>query len=152
MKKLTYEQALHRLAAYCSRAEKCLFDIRQKLEKWEIEDSDQKKLIAVLQKEKYLDEERFCCAFVHDKSQYNRWGYHKIKFELKKKQLPEDLISKALQTLDSKETSKQLLDLLKQKRPSVKGKDEYEIREKLMRFAAGRGYAIEDIKNCLSIL
>ena len=38
-----------------------------------------------------------------------------------------------------------LRQILEKKRPSVKGKNEYEIRGKLIRFALGKGFAMDDI-------
>ena len=36
MSKLTKEKALHRLAAYCSTGERCIADIKKKLERWNV--------------------------------------------------------------------------------------------------------------------
>ena len=146
---MTYEQALHRLAAYCSRAERCSWDIRRKMDEWTIPAEQQDQIIRQLQKEKFLDEERYCKAFVNDKAQYNRWGIHKIRFELRKKQLPEPLISEALRNLDPKENRARLQLLITQKKKSVKGKNEWEIRQKLLRFAASKGFSQEEIERVL---
>ena len=150
MKPITYEQALHRMAAYCSRAERCIYDIRQKLIRWELSADQQNKIILHLQKEKFLDESRYCRAFVNDKSKYNQWGSYKIKYTLKKKNIPEGLIKEALQTIDPKESRKQLHQLLQNKRKTIKGKNDFEIKQKLMRFAASRGFSLDEIEKALS--
>jgi regulatory protein len=149
MNKVNFEIALHRLAAYCSRAERCVYDIRQKMLRWELSDSDQKKILQRLQAEKFLDEQRFCKAFVNDKSKYSHWGAYKIKYALKNKQIPPELIDEAMQHIDPLENREQLRELLKKKRKTVKGANEYEIRIKLMRFAAGRGFSPDDINAAL---
>ena len=149
MKPITYEQALHRMAAYCSRAERCIHDIRQKLTRWELTLDQQNKIIQHLQKEKFLDEIRFCRAFVNDKSKYNQWGNYKIKYELKKKNIPEDLIKEALQAINPKESRKQLCQLLQNKKKNIKGKNDFEIKQKLIRFAASRGFSLEEIEKAL---
>jgi len=149
MNKLTYEQALHRLAAYCSRAERCIWDVRQRMDAWEIPADQQEPIIQHLQKEKFLDEERYCKAFVNDKTKYNRWGINKIRFELKKKQIPESLISGELKNLLPEENRERLRLLIEQKRKSVKGKNEWEIRQKLLRFAASRGFSSDDIESVI---
>jgi len=149
MNKLSYEQTLHRLAAYCSRAERCEWDIRRKMDVREIPFDQQNSIIQQLRKEKFLDEERYCKAFVNDKVKYNRWGINKIRFELGKRQIPEILIREALKNLDPKETREQLRQLIEQKKKSVKGKNEWEIQQKLLRFAASRGFSQEDIEAVL---
>jgi regulatory protein len=149
MKPMTYEQALHRLAAWCSRAERCVYDLRRKMDVWKISREDQEKIIQRLQQEKFLDESRYCLAFVKDKFHYNRWGVQKIKYELRKKQIPDGLIRKALENIDPEESREQLRRLLENKRKTVKGNTEFEIRLKLMRFAAGRGFSLEEIEKAL---
>jgi len=144
------EQALNRLANYCSRAERCVQDVRRKLDAWEIAKDDQDKIIRRLQQEKFLDERRYCKAFVNDKSKYARWGAFKIKYALKKKQISEELIREALGNIDSEENREQLRQIIEQKRKLVKGKNEWEIRQKLMRFAVGRGFSIEEIEKVMS--
>jgi regulatory protein len=152
MKQMTYEQALNRLATYCSRAERCRADISRKMDLWEISEVEQKKIIQYLLQEKFLDESRYCRAFVNDKLKYNRWGIYKIKYELAKKQVPEPLILEALENIDPKENLRQLSSLIEHKRKSVKGKSDFEIRQKLMRFASARGYSQQDIKFVLGTI
>jgi regulatory protein len=146
---MTYEQALHQLATYCSRAEHCSSDLRQKMTNWEISLSDQEKIIQRLQKESFLSDERYCNAFVKDKSRYNKWGARKIRYELMKKQIPQDVIQEALQSIDSQENNEQLKQLLEQKRKTLKGANDYEINQKLIRFAVGRGFGIEEVSRVL---
>ncbi|MDR0683043.1 MAG: RecX family transcriptional regulator [Dysgonamonadaceae bacterium] len=150
MKPITYEQAIHRLAALCSQRERCIQDICQKLTLWKFSEKDQKKIIQYLQNERFLDEKRFSKAYANDKFKYNQWGIYKIKYELKKKQIPDHLIMDALAQIDSKENRKQLRQLLESKRKTIKGKNECEINQKLIRFANSRGFPLEDIEAVIS--
>jgi len=145
MKQLTEAEALHQSAAYCSLADRCIDDVRKKLTKWEIETPVQNRIIQRLIQEQFLNEERFCKSFVNDKMKFNKWGENKIKFELRKKNIPEPLIQATLKNINPKENKDKLLQLLTAKKKTVKGKNEFEIQQKLMRFAAGRGFAIDDI-------
>jgi regulatory protein len=146
---ITCEQALNKLADYCGRSERCIFDVRKKLAAWEIPKEEQEKIILQLQKEKFLDERRYCKAFVNDKSKYARWGAFKIKYELMKKQIPEALIREFLKNIDPEENCEQLRRLIDEKRKSTKGKTETEIRGKLIRFAVGRGFSLEEVVRVL---
>jgi regulatory protein len=150
MKNLTYEQALQRLAAYCSRTERCVSDIRRKMLVWDISGDEQNRIIQRLTQEKFLDESRYCRAFVNDKFKYSRWGIYKIKYELKKKQIPAHLIAEALEGIDSEENQELLHQLLSQKMKVVKGRNGYEVKQKLMRFALGRGFSPDEIEKALS--
>jgi regulatory protein len=86
---------------------------------------------------------------VNDKTRHNRWGIQKIRYELRKKQLPEDLIQEALGAIDPDEGLERLRELLQSKRKTIQGKSEYEIKQKLMRFAVGRGFSPDDIEKAL---
>ena len=145
MKQLSESEALHQSAAYCSLADRCIDDVRKKLARWEIELPIQNRIIQRLIQEHFLDEERFCRAFVNDKVKFNKWGVNKIKFELRKRNIPDDLIQSALNTINPEENQERLLQLLVAKKKSLKGKNDFEIQQKLMRFAAGRGFAVDDI-------
>lgn len=134
------EQALHLLAAYCSRAERCEQDLRKKMKTWEIPDDEQKKIIERLVKEKFLNEERFCRSFVNDKFKYNKWGTNKIVFELRKKNIPESVYKSVLEDLELTDVKEQLTLILKQKNKTIKYKDNYDRKTKLIRFAIGRGF------------
>ncbi|MDR0427549.1 MAG: RecX family transcriptional regulator [Dysgonamonadaceae bacterium] len=149
MKPINYEQVLHRLAAYCSRGERCMADVRKKMDAWDVSPSDQKKILSRLQKEDFLNEERYCKAFVNDKSKYSQWGAYKIKYALMQKNIPENIISDALQRIHPQETISRLNQLLEKKKKTLKGNNEYEIKQKLMRFATGRGYTPEEIQKAL---
>ena len=61
------------MAAYCSSAERCEQDVRQKLVKAELEPEAVSRIINRLRQEKFIDEARFARAFVSDKFRFNHW-------------------------------------------------------------------------------
>lgn len=145
MKRLSESEALHKSAAYCSVADRCVDDVKKKLTCWEIALPVQNRIIQRLIQEHFLDEERFCKSFVHDKTKFNKWGINKIKFELRKRNIPDNLIQSVLDAVNPEENRERLLQLLIVKKKSVKGKNDFEVQQKLMRFAAGRGFTVDDI-------
>jgi len=82
---LLFETALKKAMALCAGREYCRSDIRQKLSTWSIDATDAEKIISKLVIEKFIDEERYCTAFVRDKFRYNKWGRVKIASALKMK-------------------------------------------------------------------
>jgi len=148
-RKLSAAQALQRMAAWCSRSERCSWDVRQKLSDFDLTDVEREQIMARLVNERFLDDSRFCRAFVNDRARYNRWGARKIAFELARRKIPATLIREALDALPKEESADRLADLLQQKRKTVKGASEAEIRMKLMRFAAGRGFSMEETERAL---
>lgn len=152
MKKLNEQEMLHRMAAYCSSAERCEQDVRQKLLKAELEPEVVSRIINRLRQEKFIDEARFARAFVSDKFRFNHWGKHKIRCELLRKEISEEEIELALSSLEMEEYDQVLMDLLKTKMKSVKAKDERERYYKLLRFAVGRGFQPAEAGTCLKRL
>lgn len=147
---MTESQALHRLAVYCSRAERCESDVRKKLTLWELSDDEKSRIVSRLFQEKFLDEDRYAKAFVKDKSRFGKWGKLKIQFELKKKRIPDSIIKAAIADLEDEETEKVLMALLTRKNALVKAKDDRDRRTKLIRFAAGKGFQMNEILSCLN--
>ncbi len=138
-KELSPEEALFRAAALCSTGERCRHDISEKLTQWGVAPAAAAKIVKHLVGEGYIDEARYCRSFVNDKWRFDRWGRVKIRYALKQKDLPELLIQSALDALDESEYRDCLRELLDKKRASLTG-GEREIRAKLLRFAASRGF------------
>lgn len=150
--KLSEQQALHRIAAYCSKAERCELDVKRKLEKWELAPITINSIIVRLRNENFLNDGRFTKAFIKDKIEFNKWGKIKISYELRKKNIPEFLIDTCFSELESNIFETPLSRILSNKLKSVKANNEYEKRIKLTRFALGRGYSYEEVQKCLSKL
>lgn len=150
--KLSEPQALNRVASYCSRAERSEFAIRKKLQTWELEDDAIKRIISRLKEEKYLDDARFARSFINDKVRFNKWGKTKIIFELKRLQIPESVYKPILDDLAGDEFETQLMHILSVKIKSVKAKNDYDKKTKLIRFALGRGFSMDLTVRCVNKL
>lgn len=150
--KLSEPQALNRIATYCSRAERCEYDVRKKLVSWELSEEEIKRIIDRLKKERFLDNSRFSRSFINDKLRFNKWGKTKIVYELRKRGIPESIYSPILDELSGDEFEKQLIHILSVKAKSVKGKNEYDKKTKLIRFALGRGFSMDLAIKCVNKL
>jgi len=148
----TYNQALSKAMAICSKAEKCVSDIQQKLNDWGIEQADAQKIIKTLIAEKFIDEERFTRYFVRDKFRFNQWGKVKIVFMLKSKKIPATLIEDALQEISDEAYLELLVKLLKDKVKKTKFINEYDKKGKLVRFAQSKGFEFDVISQALKII
>lgn len=148
--KLTEPRALNRIASYCSKAERCEFDVRRKLVSWELAEEEISRIMKRLKDEKFLSNERFCKSFINDKMRFNKWGKTKIIFELKKRQIPESVYRPILDNFEDEDFNKQLEKILLTKLKSVKAKDDYDKRNKLIRFALGRGFSMDATIKCIN--
>ena len=151
MKVKTEQEAYLQLAALCAQAEHCEQEMRDKMKRWEIDATTQDSIIARLVKERYIDNERYARAFVKDKIRYNKWGRRKVQQALWMKRISDDIQQRVLDEIDEKEYLDVLIPLLKQKRKTIKAKNDYELNQKLVRFALSRGFDFGIIRQCLTV-
>ena len=114
-KPMSEEQALARLTALCASAEHCTGEMIDKMTKWGISEKTQARIMEHLVKNKYIDDERYCRAFVHDKMEYNHWGRRKIEQALYVKHV-DKAIQKAVESYRITPERKEYLKSLKVKR------------------------------------
>ena len=67
------------------------------------------------------------------------------------KRIDDDIQQRVLDEIDEKEYLDVLIPLLKQKRKTIKAQNEYELNQKLVRFALSRGFDFGIIRQCLSV-
>ena len=150
-KDMTEQEAYLQLAALCAQAEHCQQEMRDKMRRWELDETVQNRIIDRLIKERYVDDERYARAFVKDKIRYNKWGRRKVQQALWQKHIDAEIQLRVLDEIDEKEYLDILRPLLKQKRKSIKAESDYELNQKLVRFALGRGFGFDIIRQCLNV-
>jgi len=150
MRERTESELLHWMAAYCSSAERCRRDIEEKLACYELPDEAIARIIKRLTDEKFLDEARFAGSFANDKLRFNKWGKAKIRNELMRKGISRTLIENALSAIDETLYEDIILSLIRAKRKTVKGKNEHEVNQKLIRFLLGKGFALKEACSALA--
>jgi regulatory protein len=151
MKQITEQEAYLRLASLCAQAEHCQYEIKEKMRRWELGEEAQTRIMERLVKERYIDEMRYARAFVKDKVVYNKWGRRKVEQALWQKQIDDDIRQSVLEEVDDETYVSVLRPLLKQKRKSTKAGSEYEMNQKLVRFALGRGFTFDIIRQCIDL-
>jgi regulatory protein len=136
---------LTKAAEICSRSEKCAFDIELKCREWQLESDETAKVVAFLVAEKYIDHLRYARSFVNDKFRFNKWGKVKIAYLLRQKHLGEKEIQEAMAVIPEDQYAQVLLDLLSAKAKTIKEKDGYTRRSKLLAFAQSRGFEMNEV-------
>ena len=139
-RELSKAEWLSKVENYCARAEHCASDVCRKLYEWgapadlfdEIEQS--------LYTNGFLDDDRYCRAYVHDKLEYQSWGRLKIQAGLRALQLPESSIREALDSIDETDYFRILTRLVQSS-----GRE----GDRLLRFLLQRGFSYDDIRQCL---
>lgn len=146
---MTEDQIFNKLSAQCARAEHCSQEMTEKMRRWQVPEDIRARVIERLVKDKYIDDGRYCRAFVNDKVRYNKWGRRKVEQALRMKRIPNDVIAAALDEIDPETYLKILRPLIENKRKSIKADSEYELNMKLMKFAVSRGFTVEEGKEVI---
>lgn len=142
---VTEDALLNKMAAYCAAAEHCRSEVLEKILKQDVPLEIAERIVDRLESEHYIDEARYCRAYANDKLRFSGWGKMKIRQGLYAKRIPDRLIVTCLDELDEAAYLDILKELIAVKRRSVKGRNEYEITAKLVRFAVGRGFELKDV-------
>ncbi len=135
------EYLLEKARNYCAYQERSIFDVKAKLLQWKATEETIEGIIKKLKEENYINEERFVKAFALGKLRHNKWGRNKIIYELKQKNIPDLYIQIGLGEIDEQEYVNTLKAVLSSK--EVKAKDEFTRQNKLVRYAAQKGFQPE---------
>ena len=149
---MTEEQALQKLAALCSQSEHCTSEMKEKMTRWGIDEDAQQRVVEYLVANRYVDDRRYARSFVNDKLKYNKWGPRKIEQSLWMKHIDESILREALDDVDNEEYISVLRPLLTSKRKTTKAETDYEMNQKLLRFAIGRGFTFEQVKDVIDVV
>lgn len=151
MKELSEQEAWLRLSTLCASGEHCQHEMTSKMRRWCIGDDAQARIMERLTKERYVDDERYARAYVNDKVRFDKWGPHKLEEGLWLRHISEDIQQRVLNEVDPELYVDNLRTLLKAKQKSTKAKDDYELRQKLVRYALSRGYSFDMIKQAMDV-
>ncbi len=147
------EELLQRAQQLCSAREYCVSEITAKIGQWGENDTEiTESIIGRLIAEKFIDEERYCRAFAMDHFKYQHWGKVKISAGLRVKKIPASAIAAGLDAIDKEEYHATLGELLETHRRSVKSKNRYDLKGKLVRYALGKGFESQVVYEAVNSL
>ena len=146
---MNYKEALKYSMDLCSKQERCRSEIHEKLLKAGLNESSIDKVLSELEKENFISETRYAMMFASDKLRLNRWGRIKIRYMLYQKNIPGEIIDRALNELNMEEYEEVLRGELEKKKGTIRSGTPWEVRNKLFRFAGQRGFESEVILKIL---
>lgn len=141
---------LTKMVQFCTYQERSMYDVKSKLKTFRLQDGMDEQVIVYLKREKYLDEARFAKVFASGKMRMNKWGKVKIYAALQQKNVPEFFILQGLNEVDEEEYLTVLRKVLDAKNKLLKEKDPYKRKQKLAKFANGKGFESDIIWRVLN--
>lgn len=141
MNREEFDRLLEKARYLCSRTEKCSSEILMKLGEWGMSDEgDRNRALSLLVDEKFVDDTRYADHYISDKVRFNKWGIEKVRAMLRGKGLSPEIVAGAIEKIDRDEYLHILREELLKKRRTIKPVNRFDLKGKLFRFAASRGY------------
>lgn len=142
-------KVLERLQRQCARAECCSSDVRRKaLKALEGDAEAAQRIVASLVEDRYVDDRRYASAFAREKSSLQGWGAVKIRFHLRGKGIPDEVIADALQEVDPEKAASKLDKLAADRYRLLK--DDPQCRLKMLKTLLARGYGYEEVEQAVA--
>jgi regulatory protein len=146
-KRHTPAEALPKIQKYCAYQERHHQEVRDKLYDYGLHQSDVEQIITELITSGFLNEERYAKAFAGGKFRMKHWGKNKIVNELSFRGISKRCIQTGLKEIDDVDYRKELQKQLKKKAESISETNIFKKRDKVARFAIGKGYEPELVWN-----
>ncbi|MCK6638937.1 MAG: RecX family transcriptional regulator [Bacteroidia bacterium] len=137
---ITPHQALVKIESWCAYQERCQTEVRDKLGSWDLEPEVIENLIVHLITNGFLSEERFAFTYARGKFRIKKWGKRKIRMELRRKFVPEKIISAALNDIDDAEYIEGLRTVILKRWNSEKEKNPQMKKLKVIKYVLSRGF------------
>lgn len=138
------DEALSSLMRLCARAERSSGDALRLMKTWGVEPSVQERVLKRLLAERFIDDKRYAEAFVREKTSLSAWGEYKIRAALQRKGIARQIITDTLKNSSAVNSTERLEQKLRSKLRTIKYESEYQLKGKLLRYAASLGYPMDD--------
>ena len=149
-KAYTVDQIKTKMEHYCAYQDRCHYDVEKKMREFFLIPEAKDEILLSLMSDKFLNEERFAKSFARGKFRIKHWGRRKIVQELKKRNISEYLIKEGLKEIDTSEYYTTIETLIEKKKSSVKAKNDYELRNKLITFLLNKGFEYDLVNEVLN--
>ncbi|RMG71355.1 MAG: RecX family transcriptional regulator [Bacteroidetes bacterium] len=147
------QEILQKIQRYCAYQDRCRSEVVSRMRQLGVAEADMEKVLEYLEKESFLDEDRFARSFIRGKFTYNKWGRQKIRHGLRQKGLDESLITQALQEEIDEETYRIALRKLIERKWKTDGdRPRFELEQRALQTLTTKGYEADLIRELMQTL
>lgn len=139
-KHLTPTDALAKIFRYCAYQERSHLEVKRRLHDYGLRSGEVDEILSKLITEGFVNEERFAKAYAGGKFRMKKWGRMKIENELNALGLSSRNITRGLKEIETEDYEKALQQMLEKKNASLDEPDVFKKRDRLAKYAIGRGY------------
>lgn len=149
-KVFTFEEIKQKLINYCIYQDRCHKDVELKMREFMLIPEAKDELMLFLINENYLNEERFARSYTRGKFYIKKWGRNKIRMNLLQKGINERLIVKSFEEINEEDYIKTIKKDIEKLLPTYKGLQEYQKKQKVIKFLITKGFEYDIILQELS--
>ncbi|HAY3540424.1 regulatory protein RecX [Elizabethkingia anophelis] len=142
-KSFTFQEIKQKLINYCVYQDRCHKEVEEKMRDFLLIPEAKDEILLYLIKENYLNEERFTRSYIRGKFYVKHWGRQKIKLQLKMKGISEKLIQNCMDEIYDDDYIKQIKIFAEKLLPTYKDLNDFQRKNKLIRFLVTKGYEYE---------
>lgn len=135
-----FDKINFKIKHYCSIQDRCQLDVENKLFNWGLSEIKIKEIVKVLEKNNFINEQRFSNSYTLGKFKIKKWGKIKIKFHLKLKRISSSCIDNSFKLLSLDDYIKTINNLLSKKLLIIQSRNNYEKNAKAAKYLIGKGY------------
>lgn len=142
-KSYTYDEIKQKMVNYCVYQDRSHFEVEQKMKEFLLIPEAKEEILMFLIKENFLNEERFAKSYARGKFYIKKWGKNKIRLSLLQKGISDRLIKKSFEEIDDEDYKKTISELINKTLPTYKGLQEYQKKQKIIKFLISKGFEYE---------
>lgn len=125
---------------FCAYRDRSQKEVEDKLLEMRMIPEAREQIITKLMQENFLNEERFARSYVRGKFRIKKWGRHKIRQELKLREISSPIIKIALSEINDHEYRSTLYSLAEKKLALLSDTDKFKLQKKLTDHLLRKGY------------
>lgn len=149
-KSFSEDELLGKLMRYCAYKERCVKEVTEKLKSLNATPQQEDKITEKLLADNFVNPERFANSYASDKFRLQNWGRMRIGRELKIREIPQALISKALSQIEDEEYLNTFQNLFDKRWNSLSETNFLQRKKKTLDFLLYRGYEYDLIMSRLN--
>lgn len=138
--RMLYDEFIEKARRFCAYRDRCKKETADRLHQLGASRDITEKILGTLQKEGFVDEQRFAGSYARGKFEHNHWGRTRIRQELAFRQIDDKTISEALQEIDEKKYLEVLSDIAAKKLKSLKEQSDFTAKGKTAEHCIRKGF------------
>lgn len=143
-------KVIEKMQRYCAYQERCHQEVRHKLLKIKVFGDDLEEIIGDLVQDNFLNEERFARSYARGKFRIKQWGRVRIKNELKRREISDYCIRKAMSEIEDDAYLRTAEELAQRLLRSYEEPITFADRQKAMQRMVRRGYEYGLVKELIA--